>query len=73
MGRFGRNFHARGEVAGANFRERANEVKEMDGSGQKENTNTVLGEAGQWGIKWEDLRIGERIGIGKKILLVQVD
>ncbi|KAF5467993.1 hypothetical protein F2P56_012191 [Juglans regia] len=30
-----------------------------------EGTNPVLGEVAEWEIPWEDLRIGERIGIGK--------
>ncbi|XP_015884450.3 probable serine/threonine-protein kinase SIS8 [Ziziphus jujuba] len=33
-------------------------------SGQSEGINPVLGEAAEWEIPWEDLRIGERIGIG---------
>lgn len=33
--------------------------------GQSEGINPVLGEAAEWEITWEDLRIGERIGIGK--------
>ncbi|PON96040.1 Mitogen-activated protein kinase kinase kinase [Trema orientale] len=32
--------------------------------GQSERINPVLGEAAEWEIQWEDLRIGERIGIG---------
>ncbi|PON56349.1 Mitogen-activated protein kinase kinase kinase [Parasponia andersonii] len=32
--------------------------------GQSERINPVLGDAAEWEIQWEDLRIGERIGIG---------
>ncbi|XP_024021796.1 serine/threonine-protein kinase EDR1 [Morus notabilis] len=32
--------------------------------GQSESLNTMLGEAAECEIQWEDLRIGERIGIG---------
>ena len=30
-----------------------------------ERINPVLGEVAEWEIPWEDLEIGERIGIGK--------
>lgn len=33
---------------------------------QSKRINPVLGEVAEWEIQWEDLRIGERIGIGKK-------
>lgn len=35
--------------------------------GQSEGINPVLGEAAEWEIQWEDLQIGERIGIGKNL------
>lgn len=33
--------------------------------GHGEGINPFLGEAAKWEIMWEDLQIGERIGIGK--------
>lgn len=39
-----------------------------DGKGKK--VNSVLGEGTEWEIQWEDLCIGERIGIGKCVLLL---
>lgn len=38
--------------------------------GQSERINTVLGDNVEWEIPWEDLRIGERIGIGKVLTSV---
>lgn len=33
--------------------------------GKSEKVNAVLGEGAEWEIQWEDLHVGERIGIGK--------
>ena len=38
--------------------------------GKSKNVNPVLGEGAEWEIQWEDLSIGERIGIGKFIPLL---
>ena len=35
--------------------------------GRNKEVNPVLGESSEWEIQWEDLDIGERIGIGKCI------
>lgn len=37
----------------------------IDSNGYNEQISPVLGEVAEWEIPWEDLQIGERIGIGK--------
>jgi sterile alpha motif and leucine zipper-containing kinase AZK len=38
-------------------------------NGYSERINPMLGEVAEWEIPWEDLEIGERIGIGKNFFL----
>ncbi|PKI70723.1 hypothetical protein CRG98_008956, partial [Punica granatum] len=46
------------------LQERADNSTQVSCSGENEKLNPVLGDAAEWDIKWEDLQIGERIGIG---------
>lgn len=50
------------------IQERADGNTQVSCSGENEKLNRVLGDAAEWDIKWEDLQIGERIGIGKSIV-----
>jgi sterile alpha motif and leucine zipper-containing kinase AZK len=45
--------------------ETANSGQHISCCGHSERINPMLGEVAEWEIPWEDLEIGERIGIGK--------
>uniref|UniRef100_A0A803NG18 non-specific serine/threonine protein kinase n=1 Tax=Cannabis sativa TaxID=3483 RepID=A0A803NG18_CANSA len=51
-----------GKVSAAKGMETA--TSRLCSDSENERINAVLGEAPEWEIQWEDLRIGERIGIG---------
>lgn len=48
--------------------ERADNSTQVSCSGENDTLNQVLGDAAEWDINWEDLQIGERIGIGKNLI-----
>lgn len=56
-----------GKESSAKVMEAATSGLYSGSDGQSERINPVLGEAAEWEIQWEDLRIGERIGIGKNL------
>ncbi|XP_062099039.1 probable serine/threonine-protein kinase SIS8 isoform X2 [Humulus lupulus] len=53
-----------GKESAAKMMETATSRLGIGSDGESERINAVLGESPEWEIQWEDLRIGERIGIG---------
>ncbi|KAK4768820.1 hypothetical protein SAY86_026970 [Trapa natans] len=46
------------------IQERVDSTMQISCRAEDEKLNPVLGDAAEWDIKWEDLQLGERIGIG---------
>lgn len=56
-----------GKESPVKWMETANSNSHIGCNGQSEKLDPMFGEVAEWEIPWEDLRIGERIGIGKNL------